>query len=123
MSDGTTVVEMEPVKVVFEKGQSALVEWADVRRSLVPAIEIKAGHVRLDTLLECPTYGIDWEEYLSVDLDSNELALKLRKAGIWTLEDLQTKDRVVARIAVNIIGKAVWDAAKRATAKGVRKDG
>lgn len=114
------------VKVIKTKGESALIEWGDpTGRAFVPVSEIEDGYVKGDILAECPPYGIEWEEYLirsSLSESTIEtVAQALRTAGIWTFEDLQAKDRVVTRIAVNIIGTAVWNAAKRATAKGAKK--
>jgi len=116
------------VKVIKKQGHSALVQWGpeeDPRRAWAPVYKIEDGHIEADTLAECPPYGIQWEQYL----DEEEFGLMdrvtkaLRKAGIWTFEDLQSNDRVLTRIAVNIIGKVVWGAAKRAAAKGEKKNG
>lgn len=109
------------VRIIKAQGQSALVEWAGPHRAFVPISEIHQETVLSNVLEECPLYGIIWEEYLDlaqIKLACKGLAANLRRAGIWTLEDLQAKDRVVTRIAAKIIGKVVWSAAKRATAKG-----
>ena len=138
MSDGTQLdvlevgdepTEEQPdefyhVKVIKVQGESALVEWAGPNRAFVPLSEIVDGMVPESILSKCPFYGVPWEQYLDIPdrfFVIKEISEKLREAGIWTLEDLQTKDRVVTRIAANIIGRAVWSAAKRATAKGVEK--
>ena len=59
-------------------------------------------------------YGIDWEGYLVLDVSIDEIADRLRRRGVWTYEDLQERDRAIIGIAVDVIGKAIWDAAKKA---------
>ena len=118
------------VKVIQTQGRSALVQWGpeeDPRRAWAPAYKVEDGRIGAETLGECPLYGIQWEQYLQESALSEStietVSRALRKAGIWTFEDLQSNDRAINRIAVNIIGKAVWGAAKRAAAKGERKNG
>ena len=55
-------------------------------------------------------YGIDWEFDIADIARETELGLK--KAQIWTYQDLQQKDRSIIRIATNVLGSAIWAAAK-----------
>jgi hypothetical protein len=47
------------------------------------------------------------------DITPERLAKMLRRNGIWTCDDLAAKDRKLIRIATNLIGRAVQEAAKR----------
>ena len=111
-----------PVKVIKTKGLSSLVEWDGPQRAFVPTIEIADGQVLASTLEECPPYGIVWENFIAFGEIEGLVCTQLKKAGIWTYEDLQNRDRILNRIATNIIGAEVWRAAKHAT-KGAKKGG
>lgn len=77
------------VKVLGVKGGSALVEHVKdgVRRAYVPASSVKDGTVSEVTLKRGVAYGVPWEG-VKLKATSEEVAAKLRNAGIWTREDL-----------------------------------
>ena len=107
-----------PVRVVGEKGHSALVQWRGEhgpRRAYVPREAVDGGRVDADVLGKGIEYGVAWERYLDLSFVTAEvLAGKLRKAGLWNLDDLQLNDRQIIQIGTNLIGQAVWDAANAA---------
>lgn len=104
-----------PVTVLETHGNSILVEFeADglPRRSYVDAIDIVDGECPLERLGDVP-YGIDWATHLDLSGIGVEIEKTLKDRGIWTLGDLQQKDRTLIKIATNLIGKAIWDIAKQ----------
>ena len=115
MTEETTEIELIPVHIIGEKGQSVFVQVEGPRRYYVPKSAVTDGKVPADVIAKGIEYGIRWEEYLDLsEITPDELASKLRKNGIWTHEDLQRRDRKLIRIATNTIGRAVQQAAKRA---------
>jgi len=101
------------VKILKTQGQSALVEYeidGVPYRSLVDVADVGDGMCAAERLRDAP-YGIEWDFRLSTLARDTEIALK--QQGIWTYADLQEKDRAVIRIATNLLGAAIWDAAKR----------
>ncbi len=76
-----------PVMVVGTKGESALVEW-DLKRGYVPASSVKGGAVSPVTLKRAIPYGVPWDNL------SEGLAAVMRKAGIWTTDDLARNARL-----------------------------
>ena len=103
------------VQVVGAKGKSSLVQTDDLKRYYVPANRVRDGWIDEDVLLKGIRYGVPWEAYLGMDSASSEaLGMMLRQAGIYTLADLQVRDRQLIRIGTNFIGKAVREAARMA---------
>ena len=76
-----------PVRVIGTKGASSLVEW-DLTRGYVPASSVKDGCVSPTTLKRAVPYGVPWDEL------QEGLAVKMRKAGIWTKGDLAANARL-----------------------------
>lgn len=117
-----TEKKMVPVQVLGTEGKSTLVAW-DIdkteKRGYVPA-HLVMGHadpgylVAHDDLLPSLPYGIPFAELLKLKVTPKRLETALHQAGIWTLEDLKQKDRVLIRIATDLIGAAVWAAAQEA---------
>jgi len=81
------------VRVIAQKGESALVEW-DGKRGYVPLSVVKEGTVSPTALSKAVPYGVPWE---SLD---KALATELRAAGIWTKEDLSRNQNVAWHIAM-----------------------
>ena len=77
------------VRVLKVKGGSALVEFVKdgVQRVFVPESSVKDGTVSETTLKRGVRYGVPWEE-VRLGATAEEVALRLRNAGIWTREDL-----------------------------------
>jgi len=85
---------MVKVKIIQKKGQAALVEWiADdgARRATIPAAAIVKGQVASDELDYGIPYGEPWEELVEISATPESIAAELRKCGIWTVEDLETR--------------------------------
>lgn len=109
----TKKVKLIPVKVLSVHKQSALVEYEldDMPyRCYVDTNDIVEDGCPLARLQDAPC-GITWEFDIQDIARTTELELK--RAQIWTYEDLQEKDRQIIRIATNVLGKAIWTAAKR----------
>lgn len=103
------------VRVMGHKGKSALVQTDDLKRYYVPANMVRDDMIAKDVLEKGVRYGVPWEEYLGFDEASAEtVGMMLRKAGIYTLADLEVRDRQLIRIGTNFIGRAVREAANRA---------
>ena len=105
--------ELIPVKVIEVHGASALVQYevdGMPYRSYVDPADIEADRCPMERLRDAPC-GIEWQFDFSTLAEDVERELKAR--GIWTCDDLAQKDRAIIRIATNLLGAAIWDAAKR----------
>ena len=96
------VVKKTFVRTIREKDGRSLVEYVDrkqmLRRVFVSTSLIVDEKVADTVLAEAIPYGLPWEEAFAVaqKLCTPETrANELRKAGIWTVEDLRTKSQVV----------------------------
>ncbi len=107
-----------PIRVIETHGKSALIERVDdYRRYMAPIAKVGDREIDAAELEKCPLYGIPWERYLGLeDVTADAIAFSLRKVGIYTLADLQARDRQLIRIGTNLIGRVVRDAAERADA-------
>jgi len=119
MSDEITDIEQPieyiPVQVIAAKGDSVVIEVEGPQRYYVPKSTVMNGHVTADVIANGIEYGVHWEDYLDLsDITVDVLASRLRRNGIWTLDDLKQRDRKLLNLATNLIGKAVQQAAKRA---------
>lgn len=79
------------VRCIRHKGDAALVEWIDrgqYRRGFIPLSSIKDGTVKETTLKRAVPYGIPWEKCIKITATPEEIANELRRAGMWTLEDI-----------------------------------
>lgn len=115
--------ECVKVRLIEQKGDSALVEWMEdgcPQRAYVPPKLIEGGEVDDEALGTAP-YGAPWAELIDLSGVTPEGIQKaLREAGIWTPDDLRRFDRTLIRIATDTIGAAVW-AAARACEQGKRR--
>lgn len=103
------------VRTMGHKGKSVLVQTDDLKRYYVPASKVKDDMIDEDVLDKGVRYGVPWEQHLVFDDTSSErVGLMLRQAGIYTLADLEVRDRQLIRIGTNFIGRAVREAAQRA---------
>ena len=85
-------VRQVAVSTVRVTGEGALVEYAQkgkAKRVTIPASEVRGGKVAQDVLDAGIPYGLPWEEVQLATITADELAANLRKAGIWTAEDLR----------------------------------
>lgn len=102
------------VKVIEREGQSALVQYDDgntLHRCYIPIEEIKRNRVEDEVLAAGIQYGIEWAEVLDLSaLLPLTVDRALKERGIWTREDLLAKDRVIIRIATNLLGRAIFAA-------------
>jgi hypothetical protein len=115
------------VKVVKAEGQAALVQFERdglLQRRIVPGTEVQDGRCS-DEALDLgivPDCDVAWEALLDLGAITPAMVSNaLRSFGIWTVDDLKLHDRVIIGIATNMIGAAVWDAAKRAEKTTRRK--
>lgn len=110
--DTSDRADLRIVEVLGVEGQSALVEYDNDGipcRAYVDPNDIVDGMCSQERLDDAP-YGITWK------FDIPDLArateLELKRAQIWTYADLVQKDREIIRIATNLLGRAIWAAAK-----------
>jgi hypothetical protein len=83
-----------PVTVVRVTGEGALVEYADrgePRRVTIPASLVRDGKAEGETLEAGVPYGVPWERLETAKVTPASIARALRNAGIWTCDDLRTK--------------------------------
>ena len=104
--------DLVDVEIITNHGGSVVVEYqvdGIPYRSSVDPLDLVDGQCPRERLRDAP-YGIDWEFDIADLARRTELALK--EAQIWTYTDLQKKDRQLIRIATNVLGGAIWNAAK-----------
>lgn len=93
---------MTTVKIIKQRGQSALVEYLygdHLRRVNIPTSSIKAGQVEEGILEMGIPYGLEWSNLLSLQATPELFQENLRQAGIWTKDDaLKNPQLVVAAI-------------------------
>jgi len=81
------------VTIIQPKGSAALVEWVDhgcIYRCIVPRDEIgENGSVSQDVLDAGISYGTQWSAVEPEIVTGEMIEQALRRAGIWTFEDLQ----------------------------------
>ena len=105
--------DLVDITIITNHGGSVVVEYqvdGMPYRSSVDPLDLVDGQCPRERLRDAP-YGIDWEFDLADLARETELALKA--AQIWMYADLQEKDQQTIRIATNILGRAIWQAAKR----------
>ncbi len=109
------------VRIVSISGQSALVEFQgeiSLERRYVPVNQLDrrdgdAALCRQDTLDLGIVYGIPWADKLDLSiLTPAYLQAELRRRGVWTEGDLRLHDNVVTRIAVNSLGRIIFECIK-----------
>ncbi len=77
-----------PVKIISQKGDSALVEW-DYHRAYIPVKAIHDGEVSQSVLNKGIPYGVKWEKYITITVTPESIANDLRRCGVWCLADLK----------------------------------
>ena len=90
------------VRVVGQKGKSALVEWeaeGDLCRAYVPASEVEGDRCGEDVLARGVPYGVPWEDLVG-PVAPEAVGKQLRRRGIWTRADIE-KDIQGVRRAIN----------------------
>jgi hypothetical protein len=100
-------IKRVPIRTIKDAGETVLVEWAvgdDFQRAYVPTAEVVEGSCAADVLEIGVPYGEPWETFIKVKVTPAMVARELRRAGIWTLDDLQ---RNVAKAKMT-----VWEAAQ-----------
>lgn len=93
------------VRLLETKGSSSLVEWQDasLHRGYIPAKEVDAdGTVPAPVLDEAILYGIAWEKHITLSATAEALADALRRRGIWTARDLQTKQQAALGAIISV---------------------
>lgn len=106
------------VRCLDVKGDSNLLEWQDKdgvsHRGYVPTVDTEDDEVDLEILDKAIPYGVPWAAFLDLsNITPQRVEQELHKRGIWTLADLQVKDRQLIRIGTDLITKAVRAAAKK----------
>jgi hypothetical protein len=96
------------VRVVTQKGKSALVEWAeggDLRRAFVPADRVEGDRVDAETLEASIPYGVPWAELVDLSAATPEnFQAEMHRHGVWTVADLESKPKVIRRVTDIITG-------------------
>ena len=108
------------VTVIQQDDNSTLIEYRDVNdapcRVYVPTGKVRGDIVSRETVDMGAPFGLPFEVEIQAILPK-EIVAALHAAGIWTFADLQKHDRALIRIGTNLIGRAVWDAARKLEGK------
>jgi hypothetical protein len=84
---------MIEVKIISQRGQSALVEYIEggkLKRATIQVGDIREGQVSLYKLHLGISYGVEWAKYITLQATPEQLQENLRRAGVWTKEDALT---------------------------------
>ena len=107
--------DLVDVKVIEKHGASAIVEYQTdgmpYRASIDPT-DLIDGQCPRERLADAP-YGIEWQLNLDLEALAHDVEFELKRYRIWTYDDLVALDRKIIRIATTLLGKAIWQAAKR----------
>ena len=49
-------------------------------------------------------YGADWASLVTTQVDADEIARRLRQAGLWTVEDLQARTNAARGVILAVAG-------------------
>lgn len=84
------------VKIIKEHQGSAIIEWIEndeLRRSIIPTSELRGN--------ECAypergiPYGIEFADFIHIEVTPQDIQRSLNNAGIWTADDLLHHPREV----------------------------
>jgi hypothetical protein len=96
------------VSLIRSTKDSILVEWKDkegkLQRGYIPVSSYNNGNVLADELELSIPYGIPWEKHIGTRGTPEEIANKLRSAGIWTKEDLFANTQAAIGAIQSVIG-------------------
>ncbi len=90
---------MVKCRLIHHEGEASLVEWVTGRgvchRAIIPSEEVDIITLGLtgvmvseDVLAVGIPYGLPMEEFIEISVTPKMLANELRRAGIWTYQDL-----------------------------------
>lgn len=111
------------VKVIEQKGASALVEWQErgrTYRAFVPAEQIEDDKCAKSELETGTAHGEQWEDYISGLPTAKQIAEALRKSNVWTMDDLFVNQLKVKQLFQSLYGQ-VFVQFIRATNGGKRQ--
>jgi len=98
------------VKTIKTDGGLTLIEWIEEGqpyRAWVPAGDVVNG--------ECVypergiPYGVDWSQWVTLQLDPVQLDRALKQRGIWTPDDLKRDPNVVQGAINYVVGDVLGD--------------
>lgn len=98
---------MVKVKVIETRGQSALIQCVvdgELVRKIVPRSDVINGEVDEFNLETGIPYGIPWADLITISVTPEDFQRELRNAGIWTFEDLKTKQQLAVGAIQSAIG-------------------
>jgi len=107
------------ISILQTKDESTLIEYQDAAgypcRAYLPTLEVEGkDKISKATLDLAIPFGIPWAAMLDLsDLTPERIEQELHKFGIWTRADLDHKDRLLIRLATNMITQAVRSAAEK----------
>lgn len=111
------------VKLIEQKGPSALVEWRErgrTYRAFVPALEVNDGKCPQAELEAGTTYGEQWEDYISGPPTAKQIAEALRNSNVWTMDDLFERQLEVKQLLQSLYSQ-VFVQFMRATRGGKKR--
>jgi hypothetical protein len=92
--------QLVQASLIRADGETILVEWTDekglLRRGFVPAKAFTGEGVTQKSLDRATPYGVPFERLvkITISISPEAIAEELRRAGIWTLDDLRQHFRV-----------------------------
>lgn len=85
------------MRLIKKDKEAALVEYVEngeVKRKIIPRSAVdENGQIDRFELEAGIPYGIAWADYLQLDSTPKDIERELHKAGIWTADDLRTKQQ------------------------------
>lgn len=95
------------VKLIHERNGTALIEWIEdsqTHRAIVPADQVIDGYCAHPE--RGVPYGINFADYITIEVMPEDIDRELKRAGVWTVDDLHRQPQAV-RAAINTAYGAV----------------
>ena len=116
---------MTPIRIIAAKGNSTLVEYVIdglLARRYVPTAQINGNIAPAEILERGIPYGYPWEE-MQLKFDSARFADEMRKAALWTPQDVLKNPQAVwsaLRATFTVNFTTVLEQARIESKKGVK---
>ena len=65
-------------------------------------------------------YGVDWAALVNTQVDADEIARRMRQAGLWTVEDLQQRSNAARGVILAVAGEILQN--QLTNARSVQRD-
>ncbi len=107
------------VKTLQERNGTALVEWIEdgqTQRALVPTSELSEDGDCAHPERGLP-YGVNFADLIHIAVQPTDIDRELKNAGVWTVDDLLSKPKLVQGAIIQAYGAVLKDLLRNARAQ------